>query len=139
MDIYKKKILEETGKNLRKARLRKGLTQVELAKMVGYSDSTTIHKIEKGLQDVPISKVRGFCKALDVDFDYLKGNIDYIYNDKGEKIALERHQTDVLTRSKLVTELTGLIRTATDEQLASIIGIIKIFLGGDENGYTDME
>lgn len=139
MDIYKKKILEEVGRNLRMARLRKGLTQVELAKMVGYSDSTTIFKIEKGLQDIPAPKIRAFCKALDVDFDYLKGNIDYIFNDKGEKIALERHQTDYTTRTKLVTELTGLIRTATDDQLASIIGIIKIFLGGEENGNTDME
>ena len=63
MDNNKKMLLEVVGKRLRIARMKKGLTQVDLAKMVGYSDSSTIHKIEKGLQDIPASKIKKFCQV----------------------------------------------------------------------------
>lgn len=131
MDNNRKMFLEVVGKRLRIARMKKGLTQVDLAKMVGYSDSSTIHKIEKGLQDIPASKIKKFCQILDVDFDYFRGNMDYVYSDNGIGIFIERQSTD-LKRSVLVSELTSLIKKASDEQLSDIIGIAKIYLGGDD-------
>ena len=78
MDDIKKQILKISGERIRRARLIKGLTQNELAAKCGYKDPTTIYKIEKGKQDIPTSKIKLLCRALDIDFDYLKGNIDQI-------------------------------------------------------------
>lgn len=137
MDKNREILLKEIGRKLRMARMRRGMTQVELAKAVGYSDSTTIHKIEKGLQDIPISKIRAFCRVLDVDFDYLKGNVDYIYNDQGIAVMVETHPKS--QKEELMAALTTLVKDSTPEQLDAIIGIVKIYLGGDKNGNTDME
>jgi len=138
MDKNKQVLLKEIGRKLRMARMRRGMTQVELAKAVGYSDSTTIHKIEKGLQDIPISKIRAFCRVLDVDFDYLKGDVDYIYNEQGIAVMVNTHSPEA-QKAELMNSLTTLVKDSTPEQLDAIIGIVKIYLGGDKNGNTDLE
>lgn len=56
----------ELYKNIRRLRKEKGITQAELAKLTGYSDKSMIAKIEKGLIDLPQTKIEIFAKALDV-------------------------------------------------------------------------
>lgn len=50
--------------NIKKLRLRNGLTQQELAALTGYADKSMIAKIEKGIIDLPLSKVRDFARVL---------------------------------------------------------------------------
>jgi len=69
----KKVALLQQGMRIREARKAKSLTQTELGILCGYSECSTIHKIEKGLQDVPVSKEARLCKALDITSDYLRG------------------------------------------------------------------
>lgn len=52
------------GKNIRALRERLGLTQEELAIKTGYSDRTSIAKIESGKINIPQSKIEIFAKAL---------------------------------------------------------------------------
>lgn len=63
-------IFSERLRELRKAR---GLTQSELALMLGYTSKSTICKIEKDDRNVPLSKVKEFAAKLEVDPAYLMG------------------------------------------------------------------
>ena len=137
MDKTREQILKITGERIRRARIIKGLTQTELATKCGYTDGTTIYKIEKGKQDIPTSKVRQLCKALDIDFNYLKGDIDYIVNLDGTEMIIERQRSDD-RRARLMNEATDLLNKATESQLKQIIGILTVLTGSEESGDADL-
>ena len=52
--------------NIKRLRLQKGWSQQRLADMVGYSDRSSIAKIESGLVDLSRSKIEEFADALGV-------------------------------------------------------------------------
>ena len=52
---------------------QKGFSQSELARLTGYSDRSSIAKIESGIVDLSESKILLFAKALDVSPSYLMG------------------------------------------------------------------
>lgn len=58
------------GKYIRQRRQELGLTQEELAKRTGYTSKAAINKIEKGVNDIPQSKITLFADALEVDVTY---------------------------------------------------------------------
>ena len=137
MDKTREQILKITGERIRRARIIKGLTQTELATKCGYSDGTTIYKIEKGKQDIPTSKVRQLCKALDVDFNYLKGDIDYIVNLDGAEMIIERQQADD-RRAQYMREINDRLSYATESQLKQVNRILTVFISGDDSGDADL-
>jgi len=51
-------------RNIKNRRTELGMTQDELARLVGYSDRTSIAKIESGKVDLQQSKIALFAKAL---------------------------------------------------------------------------
>ncbi len=51
-------------KNIKQLREAKGLSQDALAKLTGYTDRSSITKIEKGQVDLQQSKIELFAKAL---------------------------------------------------------------------------
>lgn len=59
--------------NIKKERNKKGWTQTDLAKKMGYSDKSMIAKIEKGSVDLPHSKIVDFAKVFNVKPTYLMG------------------------------------------------------------------
>ena len=67
----------ELYKRIRQRRETLGLSQEELAKKLGYKSRSSINKIEKGENDIPISKVIAFAEALNTTPEYLMG-----WNDK---------------------------------------------------------
>lgn len=58
---------------IKEERLKKGLTQEELAQMVGYNTRGAISRIEKGEIDLSQSKILDFARALNVSPEYLMG------------------------------------------------------------------
>lgn len=60
-------------KNIRNRRIELGMTQDELARLVGYSDRTSIAKIESGKVDLQQSKISLFAKALNTTPSDLMG------------------------------------------------------------------
>lgn len=54
----------ELYKNIKRLREENGLSQDALAKLTGYTDRSSITKIEKGLVDLQQSKIELFAKAL---------------------------------------------------------------------------
>lgn len=56
--------MNELGKKIKQRREELGLSQDELARMLGYKHKISINKIELGAADVPRAKVPAFAKAL---------------------------------------------------------------------------
>ena len=101
-------IYAEFGDKIKTIRKQKGLTQTELAKKIGTTQST-IYKIEKGLRTVPISLLEKFATVLEVSVDTLLGtakdeqaSYENIYT--GNKIKNLREENK-LTLSELSDEL----------------------------------
>lgn len=88
----------ELYKNIKAARLKSGLTQAELASLTGYGDRSSIAKIEKGLIDLPQSKIELFARALGVSSRDLMGNDGVI--DASEKAIRLYGELDPERREK---------------------------------------
>lgn len=58
--------MTELYKNIKKLREELGLSQEELAKRTGYTNRSSIAKIEKGLVDLSQTKIELFAKVLGV-------------------------------------------------------------------------
>lgn len=56
--------MNQLYKNIRARRLELGMSQEELAQKVGYTDRTSIAKIESGKVDLSESKIFAFAEAL---------------------------------------------------------------------------
>ncbi len=73
--------------NIKRLREEKGMSQDALAKLTGYTDRSSITKIEKGLVDLQQSKIELFAKALGTTSRELVGWDEEIFtNTKGIKI-----------------------------------------------------
>lgn len=59
--------------NIKNYREKSGMSQEELAKLVGYKNRTSIAKIEAGKIDLPLSKIELFADALGVTPTELMG------------------------------------------------------------------
>lgn len=59
--------------NIRRLRREQGLSQQELADLTGYTDRSSIAKLEKGLIDLPQSKLETFAKVLGTTVQELSG------------------------------------------------------------------
>ena len=66
----------ELYNNIRKYRIERGLTQDQLARLTGYTDRSSIAKIEKGLVDISQSKLELFADVLKVTPGELMGKVD---------------------------------------------------------------
>lgn len=71
----------DTGKRVAMLRKKLGLSQDKLAEMVGYSERSSIAKIESGNVDLPASKIKALAKALNTTEVYLMAlEDDGMYN-----------------------------------------------------------
>lgn len=70
----------ELYKNIRRYRIFAELSQAELARRTGYTDRSSIAKIERGDVDLPQSKILAFAKALNVSPGELMGDVERIEN-----------------------------------------------------------
>lgn len=83
----------ELYKNIKKFRQMYGISQAELAKKTGYTDRSSIAKIERGDVDLPQSKIMAFAKALNITPGELMGDVEthneYYENEELAKEAQE--------------------------------------------------
>ena len=70
--------MSDIGKRIKNRREALGLTQQELANLMGYKSKSTINKIEMGKNDVSQSGVTKFAEILNTSVAYLMGwaNLD---------------------------------------------------------------
>ena len=60
-------------RNIKRLRIQNGWSQDELVKMVGYTDRSSIAKIENGQFDLPQSKILAFANIFHIDAGELMG------------------------------------------------------------------
>ena len=133
-------------KNIKKLRKEKGLSQTELAKLVGYSDKTMISHIENGCIDLSRSKIVDFAKALDVNPGYLMGwdvpketeeelqrrmvkdRLDFLFLEEDNILELEQNQANFKKNKEnyeRVKEFVKLFNNATPEAQALVENFLK--------------
>lgn len=99
-------------KNIKAYRLLKGWSQQRLADAVGYSDRSSIAKIESGLVDLSRSKIEEFAEALGTTPARLMGweqepsLLEMVAKDNGMQNAAEllKHSHGSDARSDLVND-----------------------------------
>lgn len=101
--------------NIRRLRQKRGMSQDELAKLVGYGDRTSIAKIESGKVDLPQSKIVAFANALQCSPAYLMGWTDEF---SAEVISL-KEQTHI-KKYRLLNE-DG--QTKTDDYMDDLLKV----------------
>lgn len=65
--------MDDFGVRVRAARVAAGLTQLELARAMGYSTRSTISRIESGDNQIPMDKLDVLARALHTTSAYLLG------------------------------------------------------------------
>jgi transcriptional regulator with XRE-family HTH domain len=66
-------ILMAIGERIKTRRIELEMSQRELAKRMGYSNHSTITKIEAGKVDIPQSRIVQFAEVLNTSVSYLMG------------------------------------------------------------------
>lgn len=133
-------INEFVGNRIKDRRLELGLTLDELASKVGYSDKSTLSRVENGKTDMPLKKLDKIAQVLDVTPAYLAGfteadipdglnkdyYIDYILNSDNPdfKVLVETQRTpsDDLCIKIKASDLNDSEVVYMDKQLDFIVG-----------------
>ena len=104
----------ELYENIKKYRKLNKMTQDELAKLTGYTDRSSIAKIEKGDVDLPQRKILLFAKALGVAPGDLMGNTGII-----------QEETETYEYNK---SLLDLLSNMTDQEKQELIDYMKYLI-----------
>lgn len=105
------------GGRIKMFRERKGLTQAELAKKLGYSSESMISKIESGATPVPARKVSKFAEALGVSVETLLGKEDVPLNID--------NAVEIVNQMEAMQEILALLSTMDAKKLKRIAKLIK--------------
>lgn len=97
-------------KRIRLRREELGLSQEELAGLLGYKSRSTIAKIEKGENDITQSKIESFAKALQTTPGFLMGIDDATIDNVGI--------------SKLIDDIKPEVSSLTNQDEKDITAII---------------
>lgn len=128
------------GNNISRIRRDLGMTQEELAKLMGYKSKSTINKIELGINDIPQSKIVQFAQVLGTTPAELMGWKEEDKSDspsgaalsEGEKMWLELyHRLSAETRELMIHTMGGFDRLPKDKQKLAL-QMIRIALGDQE-------
>lgn len=76
------------GQVISKRRKELGWTQEDLAKKMGYKTTSSINKIELGINDIPQKKIKEFAKILDVDIPDFFPDVLTSYNSKNGVLTI---------------------------------------------------
>lgn len=87
--------MEVLNERIKRLREEKGLSQEDLAKILGYKSRSMINKIEKGINDINQSKIKAFAVALGVSPSYLLG-----YDDIEERLPSPMDEQERLNKKK---------------------------------------
>lgn len=109
------------GERVKARRQELGLTQRDLAKRMGYTDHTTITRVEAGKVDLPMSRISQFADALRVSPSYLMGWED---EDKKNPVTEDGMSDDQ-------RKLMRFVETVPAEKAALLLKVMKSILEGD--------
>ena len=79
--------LRTSGDVIKDIRLKKGLSQIEFARLLGYKDRTTITKLESGENSIPSSRTAEVAEKLGVSEKYLNNELEKILYTLGATVT----------------------------------------------------
>ena len=103
MRNYKKENAE-IGARIQEIRAKRNMTQEVLAEKAGICNAQQMSSIERGLAGLSISRLKGICKALDIESDYL------LFGFTHEKSETILHKYIDKMTSKQLYNLTEIVR-----------------------------
>ena len=104
---------------IRALRIEKGLSQGELARLVGYEGRSAISKVENGDRDISQSMIEKYANALGVSPAYL------LYGDNEGEDSTEKEKQ---LREQTYTNLFSRLNPAHQEMIiAQIKGILATY------------
>lgn len=112
------------GERIRQRREDLGMTQEDVALLIGRKDKSTVYKIEKSGDKVSLKNVEKIAKALRTTTTYLLGFEDEIVSTD-RKIATDYN--DILANNKMVCAIVDLCEGKTDKQVESAYMMLKVF------------
>lgn len=112
------------GENLRRIRISRGITQEELASKLGYTNRSSINKIEVGRSDMPRSKIEEAAKVLNVSpLELFKNEpleentvLEEIVDDRLKALEINYEKLNEANKMRLATYLQALIDTQEDNR-----------------------
>lgn len=119
--------LTEVGLRVKELRQKLNLTQDELARKAGYTSRSSINKIEKGLVDIPQSKIADLAAALETTPAYLMGW------EKATKVGVKIKES-IAHNIRYHRELAKL----TQKQFADVLGIDEKIVAMLEDGQEEL-
>ena len=111
--------------NIKKIREARGMSQDELAKLVGFKSRSSINKIELGINDITQSKLVAIANALHVSTSELMSEnkktdlLDALFHDEPELLAKARN---IDIKGKI--NEPGMVAKLTEHQKARLKDII---------------
>lgn len=89
--------MDKLYKNIKERRKALKMTQQELAEKIGYTDRSSVAKIESGTVDLSQSKIIQIAKALETTPGDLMGSVEHepqYYDDETVQIVTDRLRTN---------------------------------------------
>lgn len=115
----------ELYRNIKMRREELGMSQAELARAVGYTDRSSIAKIESGKVDLPQSKILEIANALRIPAGDLMG-LDGVYmNENGEACSLSELQP-------IEEEIVEKTRRLTPSNQHMLLGLVNAMIEAQE-------
>ena len=133
------------GENLRKIRISKGMSQEELAKALGYTNRSSINKIEIGRSNIPTDKIARTAEVLGVSplelfniDDDVKQEIEDVASDAGsnkpEDILSKGSYHDSPDIGKIKSMIfSGDIQKLTEPNQARLMSYYQALLDSQED------
>lgn len=114
------------GERIKLCRKELGMTQQELCDTMGYTDRSTIAKIEQGLVDLSYTKLEKFASVLGVDVTFLTESP----SDSATSIPESPQNNTLGNKIKQARLAKGLTQT----ELGKLLGVEKSAIAKYENG-----
>lgn len=119
--------MPELYENIKMYRKKNKMTQDELAKRTGYTDRSSIAKIENGFVDLPISKIVQFAEVFDVDPGELMGWTDVSEYEKKDNDII----ADVVARmssDRIFFDFVKSVYRLTSNRIKDFTNVLELFL-----------
>lgn len=115
-----------TGERIKERRVELGMTQLELAKKLGYKSKSTINKIELGVQNLKQSKIKAIADALLTTPNYIMGWADADGN------PIDEFEKNMNEHDRMAAYAESLLHRLDDSDLKNITRTMEGWLEDDK-------
>lgn len=110
--------MNKVGERIRQRRVELGWSQQELAERMDLKSKTSVSRVENGIEDVTVTRIMEYAKALGVVPEYLVRE-----NEKPKDFGLTDEEKDMISKFRKIDGISrknvmGLIDIAYEDYLS---------------------